>query len=485
MNNEWSILHQVPKLLEEEHFFQITNGEPVVKFEHPQELKDLIDFTIDNTEPRDHIAIEKLIKKVLHYSVKTGHSSFHNQLFAGVDPYGLVGSWITEALNTSQYTFEVGPVFTLIEDALIEKCLRLFGFTSGDGLLSPGGSISNMYAMVAARYRVLPNIKRTGLANQPVLVAFTSEDAHYSIKKAVHWLGIGMDNLVLVATDSRGRMLPEKLEEAIESVLQSGRKPFFVNTTAGTTVLGGFDPFHAIADICNKYKLWMHVDSCLGGTAILSQKHAHLLDGTERADSIAWNPHKTLGAPLQCSVFLLKYKGLLHECNSANADYLFQQDKFYDVSYDTGDKSVQCGRKVDAFKIWLMFKARGTAGLAELVDNAFDCASYFAEEAKKRPGFRLVTDKHQYTNITFWYIPKKMRVVESLEDKTWWAKVYKITALIKEKMVKRGSVLIGYVPLPSKKIGNFFRMVVTCHPKPTYESMQYVLDEIARVGEMI
>ncbi|XP_055541716.1 acidic amino acid decarboxylase GADL1 isoform X2 [Wyeomyia smithii] len=342
-----------------------------------------------------------------------------------------------------------------------------------------------MYGMVAARYRVLPNVKRTGLSNQPVLVAFTSEDAHYSFKKTVHWLGIGMDNLVLVETDSRGRMIPEKLEEAIESVLKSGRQPFFVNTTAGTTVLGAFDPFQEIANICNKYKLWMHVDSCLGGTAILSTKHSHLLDGVQRADSIAWNPHKTLGAPLQCSIFLLKHKGLLHQCNSANADYLFQQDKFYDISYDTGDKSVQCGRKVDAFKVWLMFKARGTAGLAELVDNAFECANYFEEEVRTRSGFRLVMEKSQYTNISFWYIPSKLRVDESLEDTAWWAQIYKITALIKEKMVKRGSVLIGYVPIPNKNIGNFFRMVVTCHPRPTYESMRYVLDEIACVGEMI
>lgn len=84
---------------------------------------------------------------------------------------------------------------------------------------------------------------------------------------------------------------------------------------------------------------------------ILSRKHKHLLSGIERSDSISWNPHKTLGAPLQCAMFLVKKKGLLQECNSASANYLFQQDKFYDVSYDTGDKSVQCGRKVRKFLI--------------------------------------------------------------------------------------------------------------------------------------
>lgn len=102
----------------------------------------------------------------------------------------------------------------------------------------------------------------------------------------------------------------------------------------------------------------MHVDACLGGSSIFSQKHKHLLEGVHRTDSIAFNPHKSLGVPLQCSMFLTKENGILHKCNSADGDYLFQQDKFYDVSYDTGDKSIQCGRKVDVFKFWLMLKGK-------------------------------------------------------------------------------------------------------------------------------
>ncbi|KAL1379296.1 hypothetical protein pipiens_015004, partial [Culex pipiens pipiens] len=310
--------------------------------------------------------------------------------------------------------------------------------------------------------------------------------AHYSIKKAVHWLGIGIDNLVLVRTDPGGCMIPEELEKAIGTVLASGRQPFFVNSTAGTTVLGAFDPFERIADICERHNLWLHVDSCLGGSAILSRKHSHLLAGVERADSLAWNPHKTLGAPLQCSIFLLKHKGLLHECNSANADYLFQQDKFYDVSYDTGDKSVQCGRKVDAFKIRSHVQSTWrlrTCGVG--LRTRLTVPEFFMREVRKRDGFGLVLEQIQYTNVGFWYVPKKLRVPEEQQDDAWWAKIYEATAIIKERLVKQGSVLIGYVPRPHKKIGNFFRMVVTCHPRPTYSSMKFVIDEIERVGEML
>ena len=111
------------------------------------------------------------------------------------------------------------------------------------------------------------------------------------------------------------------------------------------------------------------------------------MDGSELADSIAWNPHKMLGAPLQTSPFITRHSGLLHHCNSASATYLFQQDKFYDVSYDTGDKSVQCGRKVDAFKFWFMLKARGEKYFVDQVDNCLEQAEYLQHLVQSTPGF--------------------------------------------------------------------------------------------------
>lgn len=114
--------------------------------------------------------------------------------------------------------------------------------------------------MVLARYKAVPDIKTNGCFGLKPLVAFTSDESHYSIKKAVHWLGIGINNLVAVKSDENGCMLADELEREIQKVLQSGRQPFFVNATAGTTVLGAFDDLNAIADVCEKYKLWMHVD---------------------------------------------------------------------------------------------------------------------------------------------------------------------------------------------------------------------------------
>lgn len=203
------------------------------------------------------------------------------------------------------------------------------------------------------------------------------------------------------------------------------------------------------------------------------------------ADSISWNPHKSLGVPLQCSIFLVKRK-ILYECNSFSADYLFQNDKYYDKNYDIGDKSLSCGRKVDAFKFWLIWKKRGVAGFENLMENAFLMSNYFHMQISKRKNFHLVIDDIEYTNICFYYfhIPTNdINVGESVPK--CWQCISKMTLCIKEKITANGNLMITYSPLSSMNIGYFFRMVVTAHPKATEESMEFVLNEIEKIGESI
>ncbi|KAI5707065.1 hypothetical protein M8J75_014081 [Diaphorina citri] len=458
----FQLLEEVLKVLLEEGALSDGSGGKVVDWRHPEELKEVLDLSLGDEGTGDDARLLHICRQVIHFSVKTGHRHFLNQLYGGLDPYGLAGAWISEALNTNQYTYEVAPAFTLAEHEVIQQVLQLIGFQDGDGIFSPGGSISNMYSICLARYRLDPDTKRKGLSHLPPLCMFTSEDSHYSMLKAAHWLGIGMDNVIRVKTNERGQMICSFLEQTIQTSLAEKKIPLFVNATAGTTVLGAFDPLDEIATVCEKYDLWMHVDACWGGSLIFSEKYSFVLKGINRANSVSWNPHKMLGAPLQCSILLIKEKGLLHQANATAATYLFQQDKFYDVSFDTGDKSVQCGRKVDAFKLWLMWKARGNLGFRHFVDNAVDCSRYFLSQISQRPGFRLVIPEFQCTNICFWFIPVAPR--------------------IKEKLVLGGTLMIGYQPLQHRNLHNFFRLVTTCHPASSRQDMDYAIDQIELRG---
>ncbi|XP_042208142.1 cysteine sulfinic acid decarboxylase-like isoform X2 [Homarus americanus] len=480
VDSEGRLLKKVLEVVEREKLVTgMSETQKVVDFHHPQHLQKLLQLEI-RREGRTLTEAQEVLEKVVQYSVKTQHPHFYNQLYAGIDEVALTGAWLTEALNTNQHTFEVAPVFIMVEHFVISKLVELFGWQQGDGIFSPGGSMSNMYGLVLARYRAHPEVKRRGNSSTRPLVILTSDQSHYSIKKAAAWAGLGTDNVVLVQTDSLGRMLPQALKEAVKEARRSGGDPFFVNATAGSTVFGAFDPLEEVADVCEEEGLWLHVDACWGGTAILSRTYSHLLQGIHRADSISWNPHKMLGVSLQCSPFIVKHQGLLHEANSASASYLFQQDKFYDTSYDTGDKSFQCGRKVDAFKLYLVMSLHGLDELERRVDAAFSASRYLYDQVLARPGFRPVLDRCQCTNTCFWYIPPSLR--GQPETQEWWEKLSKVAPELKTRMIKAGSMMIGYQPVKEKGLVNFVRMINTCVPAPTNQHMEQVLDQLEALG---
>uniref|UniRef100_A0A8D0AYI5 Cysteine sulfinic acid decarboxylase n=1 Tax=Salvator merianae TaxID=96440 RepID=A0A8D0AYI5_SALMN len=452
-------------------------SEKVCDWKEPEELEQILDLHLKDTGETKTRLLERC-RDIIRYSVKTCHPRFFNQLFSGLDPHALAGRMITEMLNTSQYTYEIAPVFVLMEEVVLKKLRELIGWKEGDGTFCPGGSISNMYAMNVARYHCFPDCKQKGNWALPKLAAFTSYECHYSIQKGAAFLGIGTDNIYLVAVDEKGKMIPEDLEKQISRAKSEKAFPFFVNATCGTTVLGAFDPLHAIADVCARHKIWLHVDAAWGGSALISQRHRHLLDGIERADSVAWNPHKMLMTGLQCSAFLLRdSSGLLQRCHCAKATYLFQNDKFYNMDYDRGDQTIQCGRKIDCFKLWLMWKANGTGGLEERVDRAFAFTRYLTDEIKKRKGFQLVVEP-EFINLCFWYVPPGLQGQEGCTD--YYARLGKVAPIIKERMMKKGSMMVSYQPHGNRV--NFFRQVVT-NPAVTREDLDFFLDEIEQLGK--
>lgn len=470
-------VEEVCQLVMEEVVLKATDvKEKVCEWQPPEQLRQLLDLEMRDTgESQDKLL--KLCQDVIHFSVKTNHPRFFNQLYAGLDYYSLAARILTEALNPSIYTYEVSPVFLLVEEAVLKKMIECVGWKEGDGIFNPGGSVSNMCAMNLARYRYYPDVKEKGLSGLPRLILFTSAECHYSMKKAASFLGIGTQNVYFVETDGRGKMIPEELERRIGQARQEGAVPFLVCATSGTTVLGAFDPLDEIAEVCERHGLWLHVDASWGGSALVSRKHRQLLHGIHRADSVAWNPHKMLMAGIQCSALLVKDKtDLLKKCCSAKATYLFQQDKFYDVSYDTGDKSIQCSRRPDAFKFWMTWKALGTLGLEERVNRALALSRYLVDEIKKREGFKLLMEP-EYTNICFWYIPPSLREME--EGPEFWKKLSLVAPAIKEKMMKKGSLMLGYQPHRGKV--NFFRQVVIS-PQVSREDMDFLLDEIDSLG---
>ncbi|RWS09991.1 glutamate decarboxylase-like protein [Dinothrombium tinctorium] len=443
----------------------------VLDFHQPDQLMQVFDFAIpDEPQNLDQLLVD--CKDTLKYQVKTAHPHYFNQLSCGLDIVSLAGEWLTAAANTNMFTYEIAPVFILMEHFVLKKMREIIGFPNGDSILAPGGAISNLYAVIVARHAMFPEYKTKGLKALPQLVLFTSEHSHYSTKGAGATCGFGTDNVVEVPCDFNGRMIPDELERLVKQAIAKGHRPFFVNCTCGTTVLGAFDPINPLADICEKYNMWLHVDAAWGGGCLLSPKHKHKLAGIERARSVTWNPHKLMGSLLQCST------GLLIDCNQMCADYLFQQDKHYDVRFDTGDKVIQCGRHNDIFKLWLMWRSKGVSGYVKHIDHLFDMTQYMVKKIKEKSDqFYLIWEEPECVNVCFWYIPKRLRNVAHTRERE--EELGRITAKLKGRMMNAGTLMISYQPLGDKP--NFFRNIIS-NPGVKEKDIDFMLAELDRLG---
>ncbi|XP_032682429.1 glutamate decarboxylase isoform X1 [Odontomachus brunneus] len=450
----------------------------ILDFHHPADMMRLLDLEIPDTG----LTLQQLLldcSMTLKYQVKTGHPRFFNQLSCGLDLVSMAGEWLTATANTNMFTYEIAPVFILMEHVVLQKMRELIGWNGGDSILAPGGSISNLYAFLAARHKMFPTYKEKGLsAVGGQLVMFTSDQCHYSVKSCASVCGLGTDNCVMVPSDERGRIIPSKLEELILERKARGHIPFFVNATAGTTVIGAFDPIPEIADICQKYRLWLHVDAAWGGGLLLSRKYRHpRLTGIERVDSVTWNPHKLMGALLQCSTIHFKEDGLLISCNQMSAEYLFMTDKLYDVRYDTGDKVIQCGRHNDIFKLWLQWRAKGTEGFEKHMDRLMELTEYMVRRIKQMSDKYYLILEPELVNVCFWYLPTRVRNMPHTAEKI---KILgEICPILKGRMMQAGTLMVGYQP--DDRRPNFFRNIISS-AAVTEADVDFLLAEMDRLG---
>jgi glutamate/tyrosine decarboxylase-like PLP-dependent enzyme len=381
-------------------------GTPVFDYHSARDLRQRFDVSLGT----NGVAVEDLLpilESCLRYSVRTGHPQFLNQLYGGFDRVGLVGDLVSSAVNTSMYTYEVAPLATLLELELIEKMNSLIGFDDGEGVFCTGGSNANLIGILCARNRAFPEVKTGGLCGDRKLMLFVSDQAHYSFLTAANVLGIGQDNVISVKTDVEGRMIPAELDAEILSAETRGACPLFVGATAGTTVLGAFDPLAAIAEVCRDHGVWMHVDGAWGGPVLLSEKHRDLLDGAARADSFAWDAHKLMGVTLTCTAFLTRHRGALRDACSTgtgHTEYLFHETD--DSTLDLGRNSLQCGRRTDALRLWLMWKHLGDRGFARRIDRLFELARLARKQVVRHPNLELAAPTRSL-NVCFRHVPDR------------------------------------------------------------------------------
>ena len=338
-----------------------------------------------NAEPSVDAHFKETLSNIIRSTPKTATTYFFNQLFGGRLSRATLGDLLAVMLNNSMYTYKVAGPQVGIEKTILHKICDIIGYgKESDGTFAPGGSMSNFMAMVMARDRHNLNIRNEGV--QSKMIVYTSEESHYSIAKNASLMGIGRDQVRFVKADALGKMMHSDLESQIKQDLSKGNTPFFVNATAGTTVLGAFDDIIRIHKVCKDYHLWLHVDGAYCGSVIFSNQYKHLVNGLELSDSFSVNAHKMLGTPLTCSIIVTQDKRNLHQSFSTDAEYLYQTD---DDEFNPGKTSLQCGRRNDALKLWTLWKSIGTKGLEQIVDKQFELAEIARNYIRNHQDYEL------------------------------------------------------------------------------------------------
>jgi sulfinoalanine decarboxylase len=379
LNNDLALFNELVEVLISEE-----DKNPVAERIDSSKLYDSIDLSLNEGAMIDE-DFKILLRDVLVSTPKTATNLFFNQLFGGRQSKAVLGDLLAVMLNNSMYTYKVAGPQVGIEQEIIRQSCDLIGYGSkSNGTFPTGGSMSNYMALVMGRDAKDPLCRLNGMSKP--LIIYTSEECHYSNAKNASFAGIGKNNIRYIKADSKGRMIPEKLEEQIIEDLENGGIPTYVNATAGTTVLGAFDPIDKIADITEKYTIWLHIDGAYCGSVIFSEKYKYLVEGVERSNSFSYNAHKMLGTPLTCSIILVNDKKHLHDSFSNDADYLYQTDG---DDFNLGKTSFQCGRRNDALKFWTLWKSVGTIGLKNIVDKQFDLANVALEYIRNNPEYTL------------------------------------------------------------------------------------------------
>lgn len=370
------------------------NSTPIVKYKTPSELNEIFNFKVEN-KGIDNYDFLNLIDKYIAFSVHTTNKQFFNQLYSGYNIPAFIGELITTVTNTSMYSYEVAPVATMIENEMINLMNSYIGYINGEGIFMSGGSNGNLVAMLSARNRILPDCQLNGYDKNKKLVAFVNEFSHYSFDTAANVLCIGARNVIKIKADENGKMMPKELDKEIKNAIDRNETPFFVAVTCATTLMGAYDPINEISKICSKYNIWLHADGSFGGSLILSRKYNYLLEGIEKTDSFVWNPHKLMNIPLICSALLVKKKGtLLNNITDIKADYLYHD---MDSIEDLGKKSLQCGRRVDAVKLWFAWKYFGKDGYQKRIDNLIEMAIYSEKKVKELSQLQLLVPRQSFT----------------------------------------------------------------------------------------
>jgi L-2,4-diaminobutyrate decarboxylase len=349
--------------------------------------------------------------EVVGDAIHLAHPMYMGHQVAPPLPHAVLADALASLLNQSVAVWEMSPTGTPVEAQVMRWLAELLGYPgSADGTLVSGGSVANLTGLLAAREARFPGVWRRGVAATPGAdraVLLVSPHAHYCIERAAGLMGMGSDAVVAVP-GTRGRMDADALAARLTEVRSEGRVPLAVVATAGSTATGLFDPIDRIADVAAAEGVWLHVDAAHGASFLLSDRLRTLLNGIDRADSVAWDPHKMMWMPISAGAVMVRDRTHLDAAFQQSAPYLFHVRPGEARSRDAGRRTLQCSRRLDALKLWICLRHYGADHFGTLVERTEQNARHLFRRLTDAPDFEAAHEP-ECNILCFRYLPERLR----------------------------------------------------------------------------
>ena len=366
---------------------------------------------LDLELPQEGVSLERLIdecRSIMDLSRHNGHPRFFGYVASPSTPIGAYADLIASALNANITCWRSGPAGTELEQLVVRWLGSLIDYDAdAKGLLTSGGSMANMIALlVASRRKLGGEAAHKGLWNSGApLIVYASEEVHMSIAKAADILGLGRDQVHVVACDDRQRLRVDSLRQQIENDLRAGLRPCCVVASAGTVNTGVVDPLEDIALIAEEFDMWFHVDGAYGAPGVLDARKKHLFRGLQLADSVSLDPHKWLYVPVDAGCLLFRDPNPVKATFSTeDADYIKIHGHSDAEAFAYWDYGVELSRRFRALKVWLTLSYYGARRIAEAVSDDISLAAYMGEIVSAADDFELLAPV-ELSICCFRYVP--------------------------------------------------------------------------------
>ncbi|RBM04755.1 pyridoxal-dependent decarboxylase [Streptomyces sp. PT12] len=383
---------------------------------------------------------------------------------------------LASVFNPSLDTWDSGPYAVEIERRVLRSLADLAGYgPEADGVLTPGGTASNLQALLIARDTALggrADVRGAGLTGLTVTpVVYCSELAHFSVARACAVLGLGEDAVRTVPADAEHRMIPAELARSLAN-RASGELPIAVVATAGTTDYGSIDPLPEIAAVAARHGVRLHVDAAYGGGALFSDRLRPLLEGLDAADSVTIDLHKTAWQPAAASALLVRERRDLVASTGLRVAYLNPDDDGAEGYDGLLGHSLQTTRRADAFKVAATFLALGREGIGAMLDACHDLARHAARTVEAHPRLELAAEP-VLTTVVFRYLPH--RAADAAADP---AGIDAVNGALRRRLLREGAALIGRTDVA----GSVRLKLTLLNPQATTTDIDELLTAVARAG---